>query len=500
MQILLYSGFRKRENSTKTPLVADATRTVTGYLREPCSIMSPVFKIERFPSDASPSSFNYAYIGAFSRWYFVKDWTWADGLWQCSMEVDVLASFKTDIGNTYAYIDRCSQTYDGSITDTQYIATTNFNIESHDITTSWYNLHPGTDGCYIWGIINGLSTGRSQVGGAVTYYALTLAQSQSLMRYLLSDQFLTDAGFPITMTPAQQITNDMAKAFIKPIDYVVSCMWFPLPVSAFTSAQDDSNIDVGYWKVGQTIAKGKLVEAYTVILHCGVNVPIHPQAATRGKYLNYAPFTRLSLELPPFGLIPIDTSYCEIGSYLYCSIYVDSITGQAQLIVKLEPNDETLDDNNVVVNESTALFGVPIQLAQINADFFHAGIEAIQAGISTSGAITSALALNPYGAGVHAGQALSHVANTIDLAMPQIRTHGTNGSFLYTDIKPRINAHHFIQVDEDNAELGRPLRKQRYIRDLPGFVKCYEVTVDYPCFDQEKTRIHSYLMNGFFWE
>jgi hypothetical protein len=55
-------------------------------------------------------------------------------------------------------------------------------------------------------------------------------------------------------------------------------------------------------------------------------------------------------------------------------------------------------------------------------------------------------------------------------------------------------------VDEDNAELGRPLRKQRYIRDLPGFVKCYEVTVDYPCFDQEKTRIHSYLMNGFFWE
>ena len=54
MQILLYSGFRKRENSTLTPLVTDATRTVTGYLREPCSIMNPVFKIERFPSDASP--------------------------------------------------------------------------------------------------------------------------------------------------------------------------------------------------------------------------------------------------------------------------------------------------------------------------------------------------------------------------------------------------------------------------------------------------------------
>jgi len=499
MQILLYSGFKKRENSTKTPLEADAPRTLTGYLREPCSIMSPVFKIERFLSDASPQSFNYAFIPEFSRWYFVRDWTWADGLWQCQLEVDVLSSFKTDIGNTYAYIDRSATDFDGSIIDMRYLATTNFNMESHNITTSWHDINPANGGCYIVGIINGSSANLSQTGGAVTYYAMTIAQCQSLMRYLLSDQFLEDTGFPAVMTTGQQITNDMAKAFINPINYISSVTWFPLPISAFTSGGTVS-ISVGYWAVNTAIAVGRVVEVTTTILHCGVNIPIHPQAPTRGKYLNYAPYTRLSLELPPFGQIPIDPSFCEIGSYLYCDIYVDAITGKAELIVKIEPDDQHLDANNVVVNGAVAMFGVPIQISQINADFYHASVEAVQAGLATGASVASALTLNPSGAASQASSAVSHMANAVDCTMPQIRNQGVDGSFLYTFVQPRLSAHHLVIVDEDREELGRPLREKRYIRDLPGYVKCFEVTVDYACYKEEKTKIHNYLLTGIFWE
>lgn len=500
MQILLYSGFRKRENSTKTPLVAGATRTVTGYLREPCSIMNPVFKIERFPSDASPQSYTYAYIGEFSRWYFVKDWSWAEGVWQCSLEVDVLASFKTDIGNTYAYIDRCSAEYDGAIIDMRYIATTNFNMESHNISTAWFQVNPSNGGgCYVVGIINGASATLSQTGGAVTYYAMTTTQCQRLMRYLLSDQFLDDNGFSQIMTESQQMTNDMAKAFINPINYISSVTWFPLPVGAFSQA-NDSSISVGYWAIAQTIATGKVVQAYTTILHCGVNIPVHPQAATRGKYLNYAPYTKISLELPPFGQMPIDPSFCEIGSYLYCDIFVDPITGKAELIVKIEPDDQHLTDNNVVVNTAVGMFGVPIQISQINADFYHAAVETIQSGLSVGAGIGSALTLNIGGAMSNASQAVSHMANAIDCTMPQIRNQGADGSFLFSSIQPRLCVHHLVIVDEDNEELGRPLRSKRYIRELPGFVKCFEVTVDFSCYKDEKNRILNYMTSGFFWE
>lgn len=499
MIIYLYGQYRKRENSTKVPLVSEATRTVNGYLREPCSIMNPTFKIERFPSDASPQSFNYAYIPEFARWYFVKDWTWADGLWLCSMAVDVLASFKTDIGNTQAYIDRCSAEYDGSIVDGQYVATTNFNLESHDITTSWHNINPAMGGCYIVGIINGDSVTLSQTGGAVTYYAMTIFECQNLMQYLLSADFLDDAGFSVIQTATQQLTQDTAKAFVKPIDYISSVTWFPLSITAFTQASETA-IQVGYWKVSASIATGKVVQAYTVLLHCGVTVPLHPQAATRGKYLNYAPYTRMSIELPPFGNIPIDPSYCEIGSYLYCDIWLDSITGKAELIVKVEPDAQHLDDNDVVVANASGMMGVPIQISQINADYFHAGVSLAMAGGSIVSGIGHLFSLDPGNAIGKVNESASHILNAIDCMMPQIRTQGIDGSFLYTFIQPRLCVQHFILVPEDNEELGRPLRAKRYIRDLPGFVKCYEVTVDYPCFDEEKAQISRYLYNGFFWE
>jgi len=501
MEIDFFINFGKRTNSTKRPTVEGIVmkHTLTGILKEPCSILEPVINIQNPITENPPCVYTYAYIPRFYRYYFVRDWVWNDGLWTVRLEVDVLATYKPHIGDTYAYIDRCSQDYDGSIIDMRYIATTDFNIESHDISTSWFNVNPSSGGCYVVGIINGSSAYLSQTGGAVTYYAMDIEECQNLMRYLLSDQFLSDNGFPTIMTAAQQMTNDMAKAFINPINYISSVTWFPLPVNAF-SQEPRTNINVGYWAVAQTIATGRVVNAYSVILHCGVNIPIHPQAAGRGKYLNYAPYTKLTLVLPPFGQIPIDTSFCEIGSYLYCDIFVDAITGKAELIVKIEPDDLHLTDNNVVVTTAVGMFGVPIQISQINADFYHAAVESVQAGLSTGAGVLSALTMNLGGAASNASTAVSHMANAVDCVMPQIRNQGVDGSFLFTFIQPRLCAHHLIIVDEDNSELGRPLRANRYIRDLPGFVKCFEVTVDYSCFKDENTRIHNYLMSGFFWE
>ena len=492
MQILLYSGFKKRENSTKTPLVSDATRTVTGYLREPCSIMNPVFKIERFPSDASPQAFNYAYIGEFSRWYFVKDWAWVDGLWQCNLEVDVLSSFKTDIGNSQAYVERSSSDYDGAIIDKWYPATTDFSTQRVALSSSWNGV-AASGGCYVVGIICNANRATSQIGGAVTYYVMTPSQLGNLMHYLLSDGFLDDNGFPATMTTTQQLAHDTVKALINPVQYIASCMWLPVQASDISDGASHP-IVLGYYDLSHNTVYGAYLTAVSFTMSVTGSIPVHPQAATRGKYLNYAPYTRLTLNVPPFGSIPLDTSFCEIGSYLYGRVWCDPITGKATMRIELYP-DSSHVGTGAIVREVSTMIGVPIQLAQMTPDY----INAISSALTIATTIDSAWSGN-LGAGALATRSFDAVGNAIDSLMPQVETQGVSGSFLSTVMPPFLTAQHFVVTDEDNAEFGRPLCAIKTLSTLSGFVKCKDAHVDFPCYKDEKSRILNYMTTGFFME
>ena len=100
----LYKGFAKKENSTKQPASGTLTLGVQGVFKEPCSVLNPVLRIERFALDAVPYDYNYARYVDGNRYYFIEDWVWADGLWEVHMKEDVLATFKTAIGNQSEYV------------------------------------------------------------------------------------------------------------------------------------------------------------------------------------------------------------------------------------------------------------------------------------------------------------------------------------------------------------------------------------------------------------
>ena len=74
-----------------------------GTLREDTSIKAPVIKIA---ANSEIVNYNYAYISAFSRYYFISDIkSIRNGLWELYLIVDVLMSFKTDILRCYGIID-----------------------------------------------------------------------------------------------------------------------------------------------------------------------------------------------------------------------------------------------------------------------------------------------------------------------------------------------------------------------------------------------------------
>lgn len=68
-----------------------------GKLREESSVVNPSIMIQA----TNPSSYNYAYIPEFNRYYFITDMvSIRTGIWEISMHVDVLMSFKDSIKGT----------------------------------------------------------------------------------------------------------------------------------------------------------------------------------------------------------------------------------------------------------------------------------------------------------------------------------------------------------------------------------------------------------------
>lgn len=502
MEVDLYTNFFKKKNSTKRPTVGGtgtptAVYTVSGYLKEPCSVMRPVISFQGEPIPrTNPSSCTYCYIPHYDRYYFVEDWTYDSGLWIMSLEVDVLASWKDEIGTQTEYILRTDSTtsnFNGAISDAMYPATTDFNIEQVTLQNPFINEID--NGCYIVGIINNSDLNAV---GAVTYYAMSSAQFGDMKEYLFSPSALEEMGLMSANTWTNpDITEELFKTMYNPYQYIVSCYWFPIPYSSITGSAITS-IKLGWW-IFHNIS-GKRVTQQLGSFHDGVGqIPIHPQASARGKYLNYAPYTKLTM-YGKFGSIPVDTSYIEIGNYLIGTYTVDYITGQC--LYELFVADNSAGIGRKLISKSEFLLGVPIQLAQIGRDYLGTAVNVIDA---TKSAVGGAVAGGAVGGAV--GAVLGAVAfggrdiyNTLNAGMPQLQTSGVNGSFMTSILSTVLIAIHYVVVDENITHKGRPLYAMRTINTLSGFVLCADGEIDISCYDNERDKIAQFMTTGFFWE
>ena len=106
MQITLYQNSSEKEKIGKTLTIID---TLNGTLKENTSIINPEILIEY----NNPTAFNYCYIDAFNRFYFVKDVTIIhNNIMRISLTVDVLESFKTQILTQNVIIDKNMSDYE----------------------------------------------------------------------------------------------------------------------------------------------------------------------------------------------------------------------------------------------------------------------------------------------------------------------------------------------------------------------------------------------------
>lgn len=99
MNIIFYKTSSPENQITKS---LQNALTLTGNLREGASIVTPLITLT---SDIK--EYNYCYITAFNRYYYIRDINQVrKNVYSVNLECDVLMSFKTEILNNTAIVER----------------------------------------------------------------------------------------------------------------------------------------------------------------------------------------------------------------------------------------------------------------------------------------------------------------------------------------------------------------------------------------------------------
>lgn len=456
----------KRDNSTKQP-----TGTGTEFncvLKSGSGIMHPSLSFD-LGLTSDPSQYNYAYIPAFERYYFVEEWYFDRALWTASLRVDVLATYKSAIGSSSLYVMRAAGANDGNIIDTLYPAKTGCSYSSDTKTNPWQSAN-----CFVVGVVT-----KEATMGSLKYYVLGSGQLTTMCQSLMDkDNIITAAnGFDLT-----ELSQGLQLSLVDPIQYVKTCIMLPV---AYTDMADYGAAEQVYvYNFTPGLIQGIVIQPNTKVSKSySFTIPKHPDTNSRGNYVNSAPFTSLTLTIPPWGTIDIDTSVTANASTLYVDVDLDPITGKAILVVKA---------NNIILNRLECQVGVPISLSSVTRDYIGTATSALGA---VSGMI-SGFTGNVSG---FIGAA-SGLGNAVESIMPRAQTIGTTGSFVSNRGDFRLDAQFFRPVDDDNTHNGRPLCQMKTISSLSGYMLIQDGDVATNGTSAEDAMIRQYLETGFYYE
>lgn len=458
--------FSKKLNSTKQP--QSASKSMNCTLKDVCSIESPILMISL--GSVSAPEWNFCYIADFKRYYHIDNWTWIRGLWQASCSVDVLASYKTQIGNSTQYILRSSSEYDTYVIDSLY-PTKAVNTITNVISTEEEAGNPAfvstiAQGQFIFGI-KGPSVEKVKSVGGINYYCLSYMQARQLMSFINSESFI----------------ESLAVSIVDPLSYIVSCQWLPFKVAA----ERDNNIitqigfgckyiDLQSYELPQSDNNLKLISQH-------FNLPQHPQI-DRGKYLATSPYTRYTLIIGSIATIPIDTQALIDSNEIRVDYVIEYLSGNARIEIW---------SNNVLISKNTIPFSASIQLTQttINLDSILSSTLSLLATAGSIGVGNLAGAI----AGVTQG-----IKSGIESTFPQMHTIGSNNNLSIGNDRYLLKVEHSTLVDENREHLGRPLCKERVINTLSGYIKCSDADLDIDIPISELNALKNFMEGGFFYE
>ena len=493
MQIELFN-FAKKPNSTAQP--SSAGDMLECLMKTSSSIQFPIVELKLAPG-AYPA-WNYAHIPDLGRYYFITNATYVRGVWEISLTVDVLASFKSDIGGTSMYMLRSSAQKTGTLADTLWEVTN----ASTTSTVTVKNTQAFSAGSIIINVVNGDSNSGS------TSYVMNLTNFG-----LFLDCIMVDADKD-NVKQAQDASVDVTH--YQPIRYINSAYWFPGSVSHYhyTSAPQIHQLKLGnFMATGFTCYQVFYDVATSNPLTYSVTLPKHPQAASRGSFCNGAPYSEYMLNLGPFGGLPLDGAALANAASISISVYEDLANGQGRAIVTTA--------GGVMLANVTTQWGVPLPVfsggywdwsgnVSRNAGLWTA---ALGAGMMVAGGIGARnAASSPESASATSSMMVSGgsmVLSGFEAAVKgagaarsgAISSTGSQGGVADHLVKWELYATFYTIADDNNANAGRPLCKVYTPAALTGFMMAQKGLVTSSSASKtEIDAVNAKMTGGFYYE
>jgi len=491
MYSVYFWNFSKKTNSTFHPAVSPAHPDVYDCdLMDNSGILTPTLQLQA----QNPTAWNYCYISAFRRFYFVNNWRYNLGLWTCELQVDVLASWEDHIRSQSVYVSRSSQAYDLNIRDTAYPMLSGTMYSESSIVNP-FNTSYGS-GYFVAGIVN---TDPNTIG-AISYYSFTASQFRSFLAALMSDiDFYGDV----------QISQDLVKLVANPFQYIVSCRW--MPVAPPTGGTAVNTIPLGWWNF--TSDATRLGANCIIDNNAGsLSIPRHPQLS-RGNYLKSSPYSEYYLIYAPFGAFSLPADNMLLSDTLNFEWSCDYITGAAVLTVK---------NSGAIVSRVEGKLGADIALAQmaptlqsitsgltnVNTPQLDTGADTVsflgvdlsEIGQKMSGAYRQSVEMPRTKLETMAETALTFIANAYLSSVCPAQVTGNNGGISGGRFNVMLCSWFRLLADESLYEKGRPLCQYTSLYGVNGFVQCGESDIQIPCTKPELDAIKTFMISGFFLE
>ena len=444
MDIVFYK-YNKKENSTARP--QGGGFSISGILNENTSIISPSMSIK---FGVEITGYNYAYIPDFKRFYKVTSWSYALGLWRCDLYVDVLASYKPEIGAMNNYVLRSASDSNGNIIDGLYPTTPQTGIiessaESVFNADEFIIHYVGEDG--------------------LKAVLIPPKEMVTLCRSLWNTWGSIDG------------MNDAFAAIADPFQYVSAVQKTYAPIG-FWGGQGATNIVLGTVDTG---AGGQEITDRQGYVAISLSVPKHPQSGDR-PYLKASPYSVYSARLPGIGWISVPAEPLYNVGGVTVKYYGEPASGNLRADICI---------GNTVIASGTG---------KINTNW---GIAGATSSPGVGGVIGNAI-------GAAAGGVLGAIANFVgagsgilDAAGSATATVQQNGgmSGCVGMQEPLILQLKYQTVVQDNVEdHGRPLMAFRTMNSLSGFIQCEGAHFEGICTQTEQEMIDNALNGGFFYE
>lgn len=458
-------SFAKDSNSTKQP-TGNGTQFSCNILT-PSDIIAPTVEI----SANDLTGYNYAYIPAFHRYYFIEGITFDSGLWRLALQCDVLATYKTTIGAQTLYVIRAAGAFDGEIRDSYYPPTGD--VEYYSESEPSFPGYDYSNGVYVLNVMGTETTGAS------TLYQLTPDNFRKLIEELYTDI----NGFQLS----DVVSSVVQKFGGNPTELISGALWFPTSFTFVSST--DIPIKVGGWSSTNAVGR-KINNPVGYLPGFNPTIRAHPQVA-RGRYLNLAPYSKYELYIPACGIINLDTSELMGINKIYVTRHVDAFTGRMSCIVQTDPDN--VGDPNHYLAVIEGQWGVPLSLSGTNN-----GGNFISGAIATIGAVGGAIASGGASAIIGAAAAgITTIAGAIGSAPSNC---STGGAIVAMEEPMRLDTTFYYVTGEDNTHNGRPLMQNKQINTLSGFIMVQKGDIPISGTSTEADQIRQLLEGGFYYE